>query len=103
MAEHLNMAYDEPRDIRIKIPETEYTLIHSWFGDHYEKVDSVVGTDEDGNETKYDIVVVKTSPFMIVGWAMQYGTTVEIMDEEIRKEVSKNLDELENLYDEYGK
>ena len=98
MSEHLNMAFDEPRDIKIKIPETEYTLIHSWFGDHYEKVDSVVGTDENGNEINYDIVVVKTSPFMIVGWAMQYGTTVEIMNEDIREEISKKLSKMVQKY-----
>ena len=92
------MAYDEPRDIRIKIPETEYTLIHSWFGDHYRKIESTVETDKDGNEIKYDIVVVKTSPFMIVGWAMQYGTTVEIMDEEIRKEIRNKLKRISDLY-----
>ncbi len=99
MSEHLNMAFDEPGDIKIKIPDTEYTLIHSWFGDHYEKVDSVVGTDEDGNEIKYDIVVVRTSPFMIVGWAMQYGTTVEIMDEEIRKEIRKKIKDMGERYE----
>lgn len=100
MAEHLNMAYDEPRDIGIKIPETEYTLIHSWFGDHYEKVDSVIGKDEDGNEVNYDIVVVKTSPYMIVGWAMQYGTTVEILDEEIREEIRKKLKGIGKCYEQ---
>ncbi len=94
------MAYDEPRDIRIKIPETEYTLIHSWFGDHYEKVDSVIGKDEDGNEVNYDIVVVKTSPYMIVGWAMQYGTTVEILDEEIREEIRKKLKGIGKCYEQ---
>ncbi len=98
MAEHLNMGFDEPRDIRIKIPETEYTLIHSWFGDHYKKVDSMVDTDEEGNEINYDIVVVRTSPFMIVGWAMQYGTAVEIMDEEIRKEIRKRFLQMEKWY-----
>ena len=87
MAEHLNMAYDKPRDIRIKIKETDYTIIHDWFGDHYEKVDEVTGADDDGNESRYDIVKVRTSPSMIVHWAMQYGSKVEIMDEEIREKI----------------
>ena len=87
MSEHLNMAYDEPQDIRIKIKNTDYTIIHDWFGDHYEKADEVIATDEDGNEIHYDIVKVRTSPFMIVHWAMQYGSRVEIMDEEIRKRI----------------
>ena len=87
MAEHLNMAYDEPQDIRIKIRNTDYTIIHDWFGDHYEKVDEVIATDEDGNDIHYDIVKVRTSPSMIVHWAMQYGGRVEIMDEEIREKI----------------
>ncbi|MBO4899196.1 MAG: WYL domain-containing protein [Lachnospiraceae bacterium] len=99
MAEHLNMAFDEPRDIKIKIPDTEYTLIHTWFGSHFRKVDSITETDEAGNETGYDIIVVRTSPFMIVSWAMQYGTTVEILDEEIREKIRERLEELRVLYE----
>lgn len=99
MAEHLNMAYDEPQDIRIKIKNTDYTIIHDWFGDHYEKVDEVTRADDDGNEIHYDIVKVRTSPYMIVHWAMQYGGRVEIMDEEIREKIKK---EAENVRKRYG-
>ena len=91
MAEHLNMAYDEPQDIRIKIKNTDYTIIHDWFGDYYEKTDE---TCEEG----YDIVKVRTSPFMIVHWAMQYGDTVEIMDEEIRAKILEEIRKMESLY-----
>ena len=98
MAEHINMAYDEPRDIRIKIDETGYTLIHDWFGDHYRKIDSVTDNDDTGNEKTYDIVEVKTSPYMIVHWAMQYGTAVEILDEEIREEIRNELKEMRLRY-----
>jgi hypothetical protein len=38
MSEHLNMAYDEPREIKIKIKNTDYTILHDWFGNHYEKL-----------------------------------------------------------------
>ena len=99
MSEHLNMAYDEPQDIRIKIRDTDYTIIHDWFGDHYEKVDEVTRADDDGNEIHYDIVKVRTSPSMIVHWAMQYGNRVEIMDEEIRKSICNGIKELEKMYE----
>lgn len=99
MAEHINMAFDEPMEIKIKIEETGYTLIHDWFGDHYKKIDSVTDTDDTGNKKAYDIVEVKTSPYMIVHWAMQYGTAVEILDEEIREEILK---ELERMYEKYN-
>ena len=98
MAEHLNMAFDEPRNIKIKIPDTEYTLIHSWFGEHFTKFDSVTETGKDGNEVRYDIIVVKTSPFMIASWAMQYGTTVEILDEEVRATIREKLEEMGDIY-----
>jgi len=98
MSEHLNMAYDEPQDIRIKIKNTDYTIIHDWFGDHYEKVDEVTRADDDGNEIHYDIVKVRTSPSMIVHWAMQYGSRVEIMDEEVRNRISAETANLRSIY-----
>lgn len=94
MSEHLNMAYDKPGDIRyirIKIRSTDYTIIHDWFGDHYEKVDEITAADDKGNEIRYDIVKVRTSASMIVHWAMQYGTKVEIMDEDIRKQIDDSI------------
>lgn len=98
MSEHMNMAYDEPEDIRIMIKNTDYTIIHDWFGDHYEKVKEVVGKDEKGNEVGYDIVKVRTSPNMIVHWAMQYGVRVEIMDENIRKKIREEIKKVGDLY-----
>ena len=84
MAEHLNMAWDEPRNIRIKIKNTGYTMIHDWFGEHYEKTNE---SEEEG----YDVVIVKTSPTMIVHWSMQYGMAVEILDKEIRKKIREEI------------
>ncbi len=99
MSEHLNMAYDEPRDIHIKIKNTDYTILHDWFGDHYEKEDETVGVDDDGNEIQYDIVKVRTSPSMIVHWAMQYGDAVEIMDEEIRELIKRDILRIQEVYE----
>lgn len=91
MAEHLNMAYDEPQDIRIKIKDTDYTVLHDWFGDHYEKTNEECGKG-------FDIVKVRTSPSMIVHWAMQYGTRVEVLDEEIRKSIREEVKRMEYKY-----
>ncbi|SCY29158.1 WYL domain-containing protein [Lachnospiraceae bacterium XBB2008] len=99
MSEHINMAYDDPREIRIKLRDSEYTLLHNWFGNHYEKVDSVTETNADGNEIRYDIVTVRTSPYMIVHWALQYGTSVEILDEEIRGKIREELKEMNVMYE----
>lgn len=102
MAEHLYMAYDEPREILIKIKGTSFTIIHDWFGDHYEKVtgDFALGKANEyfSPEKGYEVVKVKTSPSMIVHWAMQYGDAVEILDEDIRERIHKEIDSLRRLY-----
>jgi hypothetical protein len=92
MSEHLNMAYDEPREIKIKIKNTDYTILHDWFGNHYEKISSMPG------EPEYDIVRVKTSPTMIVPWALQYAGKVEILDEEIREKIREEIEKLGEKY-----
>jgi DNA-directed RNA polymerase specialized sigma subunit len=95
MAEHLYMAYDDPQDIRIKIRDTDHTIIHDWFGNHYEKTDEAC-------EEGYDIVKVRTSPAMIVHWAMQYGTAVEILNEEIREKIREEAESIAERYSAKG-
>ncbi len=99
MAEHLYMAYDEPRKIRIKLRAEDHTILHDWFGDHYEKTEELTETDENGREVRYDIVEVRTSPTMIVHWAMQYAGAVEIMDEEIREKIRDEIKKLHKKYE----
>ena len=36
MSAHLNMFYDEPQTIRLKIRTDRYTILHDWFGERYE-------------------------------------------------------------------
>ena len=93
MAEHLNMAYDEPQDIRIKIKDSDYTILHDWFGNHYEKT-------EEPSEEGYDIVKVRTSPNMIVHWAMQYGTAVEIINEDTREAIRSKISDMRSVYEQ---
>ncbi|MCR5733748.1 MAG: WYL domain-containing protein [Lachnospiraceae bacterium] len=98
MAEHLNMAYDDPEDIRIRIKNADHTILHDWFGDNYSVEETAMIKDESGQEIRYDTVVVKTSPFMIVHWAMQYGCNVEILDEKLREDIREELKEMSELY-----
>lgn len=99
MAEHLYMAYDEPRKIRIKLRAEDYTILHDWFGDHYEKTDEITEIDENGREVRYDIAKVRTSPAMIVHWAMQYAGAVEVLDEEIREKIRDEIKKLQKKYE----
>lgn len=91
MAEHLNMAYDEPKEIHIKIRNTDYTILHDWFGNHYEKTKQPC-------EAGYDIVTVRTSPYMMVHWAMQYADAVEVMDEDIREKIRDEIKKMKEKY-----
>ena len=91
LSEHLYMAYDEPRDIRIKIKKSDYADIRKWFSS-YTKTNL---SCEDG----YDIIIVKTSPSMIVHWALQYSSKVEILNEDIRAEIRKELKKLGEKYE----
>lgn len=91
MCEHLYMSYDEPRTIRLKIPNDRYTILNDWFGKHYKKCKEIC-------ETGYDIVEIFSSPNMIVHWAMQYAGIVEVMDEEIREQIKIEILNLQKKY-----
>ena len=93
------MAYDEPREIQLKLRSDDYTILHDWFGNHYEKTDESIETDENGYRVQYDTVKVRTSPSMIVHWAMQYAGAVEILDEEIRKRIWDEIAKLKKKYE----
>lgn len=89
---HLNMAFDEPVKIRLKITrvreKADYTFLHDWFGDTFRFVG------------KGDIVEVKCSPFAMVNWALQYSDRVEVLEPEIiRQQVAEKV---RRLYEKYG-
>lgn len=89
---HLNMAFDEPVKIRLKITrvreKADYTFLHDWFGDTFRFVG------------KGDIVEVKCSPFAMVNWALQYSDRVEVLEpESIRQQVAEKV---RKLYEKYG-
>lgn len=89
---HLNMAFDEPVKIRLKITrvreKADYTFLHDWFGDTFRFVG------------KSNIVEVKCSPFAMVNWALQYSDRVEVLEpESIRQQVAEKV---RRLYEKYG-
>lgn len=91
IAEHLYMGYDEPRDIKIKVHDDDYTMLHDWFGNHYKKT-------KDSCEEGSMIIQVKTSPGMLVHWAMQYGDRVEVLDEKVRKMILAEINKVGKIY-----
>ena len=93
LSQHLYMGYDEPEDIQIKIKNTDYTILHDWFGKNYRKL-------REKCEDDYDIVEVKTSPSMMVHWAMQYSSYVEILNEKVRKRIRGEIKKVKKKYGE---
>ena len=93
---HLNMAYDEPVPILLRIARDErggpvnYTFLHDWFGDSFR----TVKTEDD-----YDLVRVSCSPFAMVNWALQYSDRVEVLEPaRVREEVVRKIGALARKY-----
>ncbi len=100
---HLNMAYDRPVPITLRIlnpfqdkdrqPWTNYTFLRDWFGDtyRYERTET---------EPPYgDIVRVWCSPFAMVNWALQYSDRVEVLEpKEVREAVREKIKALNQEY-----
>lgn len=93
MSEHLYMSYDQLKEIQIKIRNMDYTILHDWFATNYRKLHKKC-------EEGYNIVEVKTSPAMIVHWAMQYAERVEIMNSDIRKRIREEIKSIAEKYKE---
>lgn len=103
---HLNMSYDKPIWITLKIksPKQEgnptkriradYTFLHDWFGDKFKYVSTEKAAPYD------DIVKVECSPFAMTHWALQYSDRVEVVEpEEVRSNV---IEKIRNLNTRYG-
>ena len=104
---HLNMSYDKPIPItlRIKCERDEkdptkrldpgYTFLHDWFGNNF----TYIRTEK---ESPYDDVVrVVCSPFGMVNWALQYSDRVEVVEpEKVREMVVKKVKRLSKKYGE---
>lgn len=103
---HLNMSYDKPQWITLKIKSekqkncptrrlrADYTFLHDWFGDKFRFIETEKTAPYD------DIVKVECSPYAMVNWALQYSDRVEVIGPEpVRDEV---LRKIKNLNSKYG-
>lgn len=87
---HLNMSYDQPVTVRLKIKVDEgypgYTFLYDWFGDSFR----LVGEDQ---------VEVECSPFGMLHWALQYSDRVEVLSPpELRERIKKEIRQLGEKY-----
>lgn len=92
MLEHMNMFYDDPVEIRLKVKNNTYTYIHDYFGDKFKfkrKVDD-----------NYDIIEVTCSPNAVVHFAMQYSEYVEVIDPlDVRNMVIESIKKMCKKYE----
>ena len=101
---HYNMSYDNPQWITLRVLNEKdeegnpikpnYTFIHDAFGEDYlfQRVDK-----EDSN---YDIVMIKCSPFGMFNFAMQYSDRVEVLEPKaLRDKIGERVAELYDKYD----
>ena len=88
---HLNMSYDKPQRILLRIRDADggtppYTFLRDWFGDTWRSV----GEDK---------VEVECSPFGMVNWAMQYSDRVEVLaPEHVREAVKEKVRRMRKKY-----
>lgn len=91
MREHMNMHYDTPVTVRIKVHESAYTILHEWFGDNY-----VVKKKLDEMSDEVHVVCSRNA---MVNWAIQYSDWMEIIGPpSIRKKIENKINTLSKLY-----
>ena len=71
MEQHLNMFYDDPVKVTLKVPNDHYTMMVDWFGNSFVKWRAI--------DEKYDMVFVTCSEQAMINWAMQYSDVVEVL------------------------
>ena len=93
---HLNMSFDEPINIKLKISRSkylknaDYTFMYDWFRDSFR----VLQKGEAYNE-----VLVKCSPFAMVNWALQYSERVEVLEPlSVRNVIAEKVKNLNEKY-----
>ena len=87
MSEHLNMFYDEPESIRLKVRKDRYTVLYDWFGENFK-------VWRDLND-EYALVIVTTSPNAIVNFAMQYSDIIQVVGpDKVVKQIQKKCNNI---------
>lgn len=90
-AKHLNMFYDDPVEIQLKVKSPNYTYIYDSFGDKFKFLRHI---DKD-----FDMICVFCSPRAMVNWAIQYSNSVEVISpKSLRESIVISLEDSLNKY-----
>ena len=93
MDRHLNMFYDEPRTVTLKVKSTSsgYTSVHDQFGDKY--------TYKKKIDDEHDEIEVIASGNAIIDYAIQYSDLVEIIrPKDLRKKLIDKINTIQIKY-----
>lgn len=104
---HLGMSYDSPSTVTLKVRNpyktgtNNLTFIHDSFGEDYKITTEAYKKEHKlpKNQTDFEIVEVRTSPYGIVNWALQYSDKVEVLGpENVVKSIKERVEELSKKY-----
>lgn len=90
--QHLNMFYDKPEKIRIKVKKERYTQVTDSFGSNFEYKREF--------DREHDIIEITSSPAAVANWAMQYCDYIEVVSpKKVRDMV---IAKIEGVAEKYG-
>ena len=102
MAEHIYMFADEPVTIVMRVRKAAISDVVDWFGRNFDVVDENIARQYEGfRETEDDVTYVRLvcSRQAMAHWAMQYGTSVEVIyPAELRTQIGEAVKEMNNRY-----
>lgn len=91
MREHMNMFYDRPHMVVLRIHREGYTMLREWFGNHY--------TFKRELDPEHDEVEVTCSHNAMVNWAIQYSDKVEVLrPKSLREKIAEKLRDTARMY-----
>ena len=93
MDKHLNMSYDEPRTVVLKVKNSSsgYTMLHDQFGDNYKYKNRI--------DDEFDEIEVTASGAAIIDYAIQYSDLVEIIrPKDLRNKLMDKINIIKTKY-----
>ena len=103
-SEHIYMFADEPVTIILRVKKSAISDIVDWFGSNFDVVDESIARQYEGfRETTDAVTYVRLvcSRQAMSHWAMQYGTSVEVIyPTELRTQIGEAVKEMNNRYND---
>ena len=94
------MFADEPVTIILRVKKSAISDVVDWFGRNFDVVDENIARQYEGfRETEDDVTYVRLVCSRQAHWAMQYGTSVEVIyPAELRTQIGEAVKEMNSRY-----